>query len=128
MPAGPSEVLVVADATSHPGFVASDLLSQAEHGPDSQVLLLTVAMSGKQIDAVQEQLQLQLDQLPRASIARQALGHSFLLQCDTIGEAMAFSNTYAPEHLIVHVENPQQVLPMVKHAGSVFLGPYTPER
>lgn len=125
MPAGPSEVLVIADAGAHPAFVAADLLSQAEHGPDSQVLL--VSDSDGLIDAVAAQIEVQLQALPRAAIARQALAQSRLIRVGALDEAFALSNRYAPEHLILALRDPRAWLDRVEAAGSVFLGDYTPE-
>ncbi|MCU7493970.1 MAG: histidinol dehydrogenase [Ignavibacteria bacterium] len=125
MPAGPSEVLVVADESSEPSFVAADLLSQAEHGPDSQVVL--AATSQKVLSRVLEQLESQLLLLPRKDIAVRALESSFALLTESIGDAISFSNMYAPEHLILHVEEPESYKPLITNAGSVFLGGYSPE-
>ncbi|MDQ1093392.1 histidinol dehydrogenase [Xanthomonas sacchari] len=125
MPAGPSEVLVIADAGADAAFVAADLLSQAEHGPDSQVLLLSD--SAALIEAVENELERQLATLPRAAIARQALAASRLIRVDTLEEAFAISNRYAPEHLILALRAPRDWLDRVEAAGSVFLGDYTPE-
>lgn len=125
MPAGPSEVLVIADAGANPAFVAADLLSQAEHGPDSQVLLLSD--DAAMIAAVQEQVEVQVAQLSREAIARQALGASLLIKVDSIAQAFEISNRYAPEHLILALRQPRQWLEKVEAAGSVFLGDYTPE-
>ncbi|WP_045727351.1 histidinol dehydrogenase [Xanthomonas sp. GPE 39] len=125
MPAGPSEVLVIADAGADPAFVAADLLSQAEHGADSQVVLLSD--SAALIDAVENELERQLATLPRAAIARQALAASRLIQVDTLEDAFAISNRYAPEHLILALRTPRDWLERVEVAGSVFLGDYTPE-
>jgi len=125
MPAGPSEVLVIADAGANPAFVAADLLSQAEHGPDSQVLLLSD--DAAMIAAVQEQVEAQVAQLSREAIARQALGASLLIKVDSIAQAFEISNRYAPEHLILALRQPRQWLDKVEAAGSVFLGDYTPE-
>lgn len=125
MPAGPSEVLVIADAGANPAFVAADLLSQAEHGPDSQVLLLSD--DAAMIAAVQEQVETQVAQLSREAIARQALGASLLIKVDSIAQAFEISNRYAPEHLILALRQPRQWLDKVEAAGSVFLGDYTPE-
>lgn len=125
MPAGPSEVLVIADAGANPAFVAADLLSQAEHGPDSQVLLLSD--DAAMIAAVQEQVEAQVAQLSREAIARQALGASLLIKVDSIAQAFQISNRYAPEHLILALRQPRQWLDKVEAAGSVFLGDYTPE-
>lgn len=125
MPAGPSEVAVLADATSRPDFVAADLLSQAEHGVDSQVLLVTTdeAMIAK----VQDEVNRQLEQLPRKDIAARSLANSKLILVHDMDEAMELTNRYAPEHLIVETADYLQVAEKVVNAGSVFLGPYTPE-
>lgn len=125
MPAGPSEVLVIADAGANPAFVAADLLSQAEHGPDSQVLLLSD--DDALLDAVQAQIALQLADLPRADIALGALSASRLIRVDSLDEAFAISNDYAPEHLILALREPRAWLHKVEVAGSVFLGDFTPE-
>jgi len=125
MPAGPSEVLVIADAGADAAFVAADLLSQAEHGPDSQVLLLSD--DAGLIAAVQAQLAAQLARLPRAAIASQALAQSRLILVESLSDAFAISNRYAPEHLILALRQPRQWLAHVEAAGSVFLGDYTPE-
>lgn len=125
MPAGPSEVLVIADSGADPQFVAADLLSQAEHGPDSQVLLLTD--STDLLDAVREALAAQLATLPRADIARQALAASRLIVVSDLADAFAISNAYAPEHLILALREPNHWLEQVRCAGSVFMGDYTPE-
>lgn len=125
MPAGPSEVLVIADGRANPAFVAADLLSQAEHGPDSQVLLVTD--SEALIDAVQAEIETQLLRLPRADIARQALAASRLIRVRSIAEAVAVSNRYAPEHLILAVREPRAWLPRIEAAGSVFLGDWAAE-
>ena len=125
MPAGPSEVLVIADAGANPAFVAADLLSQAEHGPDSQVLLLTD--DAAMLAAVEVEVERQVALLPRQQIARQALSASRLIQVDSLDEAFAISNRYAPEHLILALREPRDWLDKVQAAGSVFLGDYTPE-
>ncbi len=125
MPAGPSEVLVIADETANPTFVAADLISQAEHGPDSQVVLLTTAQD--LIVKVQQALDDQLEDLPRSDVARQALSNSLLISFDQLSDALSFSNLYAPEHLILSVDNPRDCLKEVVSAGSVFLGHYSPE-
>ncbi len=125
MPAGPSEVLVIADAGANAAFVAADLLSQAEHGPDSQVLLLSD--DAGLLDRVEAELAAQLAALPRADIARQALSASRLVQVDSLDEAFAISNAYAPEHLILALRDARMWLAKVEAAGSVFLGDYTPE-
>ncbi len=125
MPAGPSEVLVIADAGANPAFVAADLLSQAEHGPDSQVLLLTD--DADMLARVEAQVQAQLAQLSRADIAAQALQSSRLILVDSLVQAFQISNRYAPEHLILALREPRDWLAQVEAAGSVFLGDYTPE-
>ncbi|MEZ5009588.1 MAG: histidinol dehydrogenase [Chitinophagales bacterium] len=125
MPAGPSEVAVIADKTANPVFVAADLIAQAEHGSDSQVILLTD--SEKLIDDVQEALYVQLKALPRAMTAIDTLENSHSILFKSIDEAMAFSNFYAPEHLIISCKNYQDLGEKVVNAGSVFLGHYTPE-
>jgi len=125
MPAGPSEVLVIADAGANPAFVAADLLSQAEHGPDSQVLLLSD--DDALLDAVGGQLAMQLAQLPRADIARRALQSSSAIRVESIGQALEVSNRYAPEHLILALRDARAALPRVTAAGSVFLGDWAPE-
>ena len=125
MPAGPSEVLVIADDSASAEFVASDLLSQAEHGIDSQVLLVTT--SAALAEKVASEVEAQTTQLSRADIARQALAHSRIIVVDDLESAIAVSNDYAPEHLIVQIENPRSILPALRNAGSVFLGQWTPE-
>ncbi|RPD45787.1 histidinol dehydrogenase [Hymenobacter sediminis] len=125
MPAGPSEVLVIADASANPAFVAADLLSQAEHGPDSQVILLSDSLSI--LEATQAEVTRQLQELPRAEVAAQALQESRAILLRTPEEMLYFSNQYAPEHLILAVQNPEQLAEGVTSAGSVFLGHLTPE-
>lgn len=125
MPAGPSEVLVIADAGADPAFVASDLLSQAEHGPDSQVLL--ISDSTPLLDAVSVEIDAQLARLPRAAIAMQALSASRLILVRDIAQAVEVSDAYAPEHLILAVRDPRAWLERVQNAGSIFLGDWTPE-
>lgn len=124
MPAGPSEVEVIADATAHPDFVAADLLSQAEHGATSQVILVTDDESI--IPSIQEELRIQLAALPRKEMAQKAVDNSkiIVVQAD---EIMPITNMYAPEHLIISTKNYQQQAEQVENAGSVFLGHYTPE-
>ncbi|MFD2166406.1 histidinol dehydrogenase [Thalassotalea euphylliae] len=125
MPAGPSEVLVIADIDANADFVAADLLSQAEHGEDSQVVLLSD--SSALIDNVRVALEKQLEALPRADIARAALSKSRLILTDDITMAVDVSNQYGPEHLIVQTENPNSLVGQLRNAGSIFLGAYTPE-
>ncbi|RYD15756.1 MAG: histidinol dehydrogenase [Lysobacteraceae bacterium] len=125
MPAGPSELMVIADAGADASFVAADLLSQAEHGADSQVLL--VSDSAALLDAVAAELDTQLAGLPRAAIAREALASSRLLRVDALQVAFDIANRYAPEHLILALREPRAWLASVHAAGSVFLGDWTPE-
>ena len=125
MPAGPSEVLVIADGGANPAFVAADLLSQAEHGPDSQVILLSD--SDVLIAHVARALATQLAQLPRAAIAREALSQSRLIRVASIADAFEVSNRYAPEHLILALREPELWMDRVRAAGSVFLGDYAAE-
>ena len=125
MPAGPSEVLVIAEDNANPAFVASDLLSQAEHGADSQVVLL--AFSKSFAESVLLEVDKQLNELPRKEIAAKALSNSFVLLCDKIDEAISFSNIFAPEHLILHLENAERYKDKIINAGSVFLGEYSTE-
>lgn len=125
MPAGPSEVLVIADETANPAFIAADLLSQAEHGKDSQVVL--VAINGFNLTQLQQALESQLSQLSRALIAKEALKNSYTVLVNTTDEAMDFSNEYAPEHLIIQTEEADVLAEKVLNAGSVFIGKWTPE-
>ena len=125
LPAGPSEVLVMADDTANSAFVAADLLSQAEHGYDSQVVLLTTSES--LLEKVTDELEKQLNELPRAAFASGALDNSMAIVFKSTEEMLQFSNLYAPEHLILAVENYQEIAQGVTNAGSVFLGNYTPE-
>ena len=125
MPAGPSEVCVIADDTANAEFVAADLLSQAEHGVDSQVFLITT--SNKFIDEVQKELDRQLEALPRKEIAQKALENSMLVLVSDLREAIDLSNTYAPEHLVIQTEDYEDVASKVINAGSVFLGQYACE-
>ncbi|KAJ1842780.1 trifunctional histidinol dehydrogenase, partial [Coemansia sp. RSA 2708] len=127
MPAGPSEVLVVADASSNAAFVASDLLSQAEHGPDSQVVLLAAGLSDAQLAAIEAEVHAQASRLPRVDVVRQSIPKSFCLRVPSVAAAMAFSNAYAPEHLILHNARAAACVADVVNAGSVFVGPYSPE-
>lgn len=125
MPAGPSELLVIADDTAVPAFVAADLLSQAEHGGDSQVLLL--ATGAGIAEQVRDELDRQLPSLPRAAIAAEALRNSRVLIVDDLAQALAISNRYAPEHLILSIRDARSWLREVRSAGSVFLGNHAPE-
>ncbi|PQJ88884.1 histidinol dehydrogenase [Aliivibrio sifiae] len=125
MPAGPSEVLVIADETAEPDFIAADLLSQAEHGPDSQVVLVTP--SPIIADQVADAIDKQLKELSRSDIARKALGSSLLIIAESLTQCVSISNFYGPEHLIVQTKNPRELLPLLDNAGSIFLGNYSPE-
>jgi len=125
MPAGPSEVEVIADETANPAFVAADLLSQAEHGVDSQVVLKTT--SEKLLDEVEYEVQHQLSRLPRWQIAEKSLVNSKLILVKDMDEVIELTNEYAPEHLIIETKNYMELAERVVNAGSVFLGSYTPE-
>ncbi len=125
LPAGPSEVLIIADENANPSFIAADLLSQAEHGSDSQVILLTTSesISDKVIIELNEQLKV----LPRKELAAASIVNSFIMIVNSVSEALQFSNEYAPEHLILHVNEPEGYTSQISNAGSVFLGSYSPE-
>jgi len=125
MPAGPSEVLVIADETANPAYVAADLLAQAEHGADSQAVL--VATSADIVDQVNKELASQIAVLPRQEIASMAIDNSYAVIVKDLREAMQFSNLYAPEHLILEIDAWQTVTSLILNAGSVFLGHLTPE-
>jgi histidinol dehydrogenase len=125
MPAGPSEVLVIADHKANPEFIAWDLLSQAEHGPDSQVILLTNS-SSLALEVI-ERLQALAPTTPRAEILKQSLAEAHVILVDSLSEALSISNEYAPEHLIMNTADAATMAEQVKHAGSVFIGPWTPE-
>lgn len=125
MPAGPSEVAVIADKSANASFIAADLLSQAEHGADSQVVLITDSSS--LIEKVLKSIDQQLAELPRKEIAKQCLAQSKAVLVNDIEEAIKVSNFYAPEHLIINCENAEDIAEKITQAGSVFIGPYTPE-
>jgi histidinol dehydrogenase len=125
MPAGPSEVLVVADETSNPAFVASDLLSQTEHGADSQVVL--VANQLEIVEKVLTEIEKQVIKLPRGKTSSKALEHSIFIVQEKLGEQIGLINEYAPEHLIISTKNYAEIVEKITNAGSVFLGEYTPE-
>ncbi|KAI8910709.1 histidinol dehydrogenase-domain-containing protein [Powellomyces hirtus] len=127
MPAGPSELLVIADATCNPAYVASDLLSQAEHGPDSQVVLLAVDLKPELLAAIEDEVKTQGEALPRSDIVRESIPKSYIMKMDTMQQAMDFSNKYAPEHLILHLDDAERWVEKVQNAGSVFVGPWSPE-
>ncbi|KAK9167280.1 hypothetical protein Scep_002471 [Stephania cephalantha] len=126
MPAGPSEVLVIADKHANPVHVAADLLSQAEHGPDSQVVLVIVG-DDVNVEAIEKEISDQCNSLPRGKFASLALTHSFTVHARDMVEAISFSNLYAPEHLIINVKEAEKWEVFIENAGSVFLGPWTPE-
>ena len=125
MPAGPSEVLVIADENADPKFVAADMLSQAEHGPDSQTILLSDSL--ELLRKVEKEVSEQIEELPRKLIARKALENSRMILLETLQDCMDFSNAYAPEHLIINTANYRELSKSVINAGSVFLGPYSCE-
>jgi histidinol dehydrogenase len=125
MPAGPSEVAVYADFSANPAYIASDLLSQAEHGPDSQVVL--ISSSEEILDQTITQIQIQLESLPRKDLAQKALENSTFILVKTEAEAIDYLNIYAAEHLILACESPEKVSDSIHNAGSIFLGHYTPE-
>jgi phosphoribosyl-ATP pyrophosphohydrolase/phosphoribosyl-AMP cyclohydrolase/histidinol dehydrogenase len=127
MPAGPSEVLVIADKDANPAFVASDLLSQAEHGVDSQVVLIAVDLTDAQLAAIEEEVHRQAMELPRVDIVRGSIAHSLTVRVKTVDEAMEISNKYAPEHLILQLKDAEKAVDKVMNAGSVFIGEWTPE-
>lgn len=127
MPAGPSEVLVIADRHANPAFVASDLLSQAEHGVDSQVVLIAIDPPEEHLRAIEDELERQARALPRVDIVRGSLQHSVTLVVRDTAEALALSNRYAPEHLILQLQNAEEAVQHVQNAGSVFVGEWTPE-
>lgn len=125
MPAGPSEVLVVADDSANPAYVAADLLAQAEHGSDSQAIL--VCTDKAIANAVEKEVESQLQVLPRRELAEKAMDNSYIILADSLEEAMQFSNAYAPEHLILETNEWKPLINKVLNAGSVFLGHLTPE-
>ena len=125
MPAGPSEVLVLADETANPSYVASDLLAQAEHGADSQTIL--VSTSNEITAKILEQVEIQLKELPRKDVTALAIANSYAVLVKDLEQGMEFSNAYAPEHLILSTDNFEQLIPLIANAGSVFLGNLTPE-
>lgn len=125
MPAGPSEVLVIADKFARANFVAADLLSQAEHGTDSQVVL--VCTSSEKIEEILKEIRKQLAELPRMKMAEESLNNSFALEVTSITEAIRFSDKYAPEHLIINAKNANKYAEQVQNAGSVFIGQYSCE-
>lgn len=125
LPAGPSEVLVIADESARADWVAADLLAQAEHGPDAQAIAVSPAR--RLLEDVADAIEAQRARLPRAEILAQSLAHLRLIEVEDLAQAFALSNEHAPEHLILHLRHPRRWLDRVEAAGSVFLGPYTPE-
>ncbi len=125
MPAGPSELLVVADRTANPAYIASDLLSQAEHGADSQVILVTTFYP--LLELVKKEIDLQIKLLPRQEIAKQAIKNSRMVSFETNEETIQFINQYGPEHYIICMEEEQLYVDQIVNAGSVFIGNFTPE-
>lgn len=125
MPAGPSELLIIADESAHPAFIAADLLSQAEHGADSQVILLSTCRSVA--ESVVAEMNTQVNALTRRKIARQSMANARIIVVDSVDDAIEISNRYAPEHLIIQTTAPRIALAQVRNAGSVFLGPWSPE-
>ena len=119
---------VIADESCNPAFVAADLLSQAEHGVDSQVVLVTVKLSEDTIAQIEDEVDKQARALPRVDIMRESIPKSIIVKTTSVDEAIAFSNDYSPEHLILHITNASSVIPKIDNAGSVFVGPYSPER
>lgn len=127
MPAGPSEVLVIADKDANPAFVASDLLSQAEHGVDSQVICIAIDLDESQLQAIEDEVHKQAIALPRVNIVKGAINHSVTVLVKDVDEAMKISNEYAPEHLILQIKDAEKAVEKVMNAGSVFIGQWTPE-
>jgi hypothetical protein len=119
---------VIADHTCNPAFVAADLLSQAEHGVDSQVVLVTVNLTPDILEAIETEVDKQAHALTRVDIVRQSIAKSVIVKSISVEEAIAFSNDYAPEHLILHLQNASSTVSSISNAGSVFVGPYSPER
>ena len=119
---------MIADSTAKPAFVAADLLSQAEHGVDSQVVLIAVNLSPMHLAAIEAEIDVQARALPRVDIIRESVAKSLIVKAANLEGAIAFSNDYAPEHLILHLQQAKEVVDKIQNAGSVFVGPYTPER
>ncbi len=119
---------VIADHTANPAFVAADLLSQAEHGVDSQVVLVAVNLTEEHVTSIEDEVDKQARALSRVDIVRQSIQKSLIVRAPSLQEGIAFSNDYAPEHLILHLEQAQDVVAQIDNAGSVFVGPFTPER
>ena len=125
MPAGPSEVEVIADESANPAFIAADFLSQAEHGVDSQAMLVTA--SEGIVEGVMQAIKEQLDRLPRKEITEKSLSHSRIIVLKDRQEVIDFTNLYAPEHLIIQTVDYAAIAGQIENAGSIFMGPYTPE-
>jgi phosphoribosyl-ATP pyrophosphohydrolase/phosphoribosyl-AMP cyclohydrolase/histidinol dehydrogenase len=119
---------VIADYTANPAFVAADLLSQAEHGVDSQVVLIAVDLDADKLAEIENELDVQAHALSRVDIVRKSISKSIIVKATSVEEAIVFSNDYAPEHLILHLENASDKVQFINNAGSVFVGPYSPER
>lgn len=127
MPPPPPTFQVIADKTANSVFAAADLLSQAEHGVDSQVVLLAIDLTDEHLDEIKEQVHKQALVLPRAEIVRKCIKQSLILRLPTREDALQFSNDYAPEHLILHLEDAASSLEHIRNAGSVFVGKWSPE-
>ena len=119
---------MIADHAANPAFVAADLLSQAEHGVDSQVVLVAVNIPPEKLRAIEKEIDEQARALPRVDIIRVSIAKSIIVRASSIEEAIAFSNDYAPEHLILQIESARTQVANIENAGSVFVGPFTPER
>ena len=127
IPVGLSKVLIIADNTANPAFITSDLLSQAEHGADSQVILIAVSLNKKELLAIKDEFCTRANALSCVDIIRSAIVHSITISVPSISEALKWSNHYAPEHLILQIASPNSIIPSIQNAGSVFIGPWTPE-
>lgn len=119
---------MIADHTANPAFVAADLLSQAEHGVDSQVVLVAVNLTPEHLASIEFELDKQANALSRVDIVRESIRKSIIVKTSSVDEGVQFSNDYAPEHLILHLEKAKEIIPTIANAGSVFVGPFTPER
>jgi phosphoribosyl-ATP pyrophosphohydrolase/phosphoribosyl-AMP cyclohydrolase/histidinol dehydrogenase len=126
--ANPGICQVISDSTGNPAFIAADLLCQAEHGVDSQVVLVAVNISEGHLAQITAEIDKQARALPRVDIVRQSIAKSIIVQTKTLEEGISFSNDYAPEHLILHLEDARTALTKIENAGSVFVGGFTPER
>lgn len=119
---------MIADHTANSAFVAADLLSQAEHGVDSQVVLVAVSLTPEHLASIEAEVDKQANALSRVDIVRESIHKSIIVKVGSVEEGVQFSNDYAPEHLILHLEKAREVIPAITNAGSVFVGPFTPER